>query len=651
MSVNGKNRPGTIINWYDQSATTNVIQDTILRPLYLQLFTSDKGPENLRTVHGEEFFKLYGSSPSFRKHGQPLLQAASIIKAGGEILCKRVVAEDATLANLIVVAKVSKESVQKVDASGKELYIDATTGKETTESNGGLNERAMINVAKVRYDAVSVSGVKTLAEVKKYGLSLLKDEAEEVTSYEYTTKVGDPLTDQNPVGQVKDTDDPDYGKSVYPLFVVVDNGRGVSSKRFNIVPDYTISKNLDFQLYKLNFIGDTQNENEYVWFNFRDDVIYVGKNRSLEMIGKDLTQIKASSFADSTAMFVKRLATITGVDEAELNSVDAIFGTNRKGEALDQIVVDEEGYKLDSNLGMMLQGGDNGAFGDSPLSAPTYADELVKVVDGTYDDSIFDVDRFMIDVCCDANYPTKVKTAIYDLAQFRQDFVYLRDFGTEVNSYEDAFQHYLAYGRSKFVGDYPMSWDVIDDWTKRQITVTMTYSIAPKLVNHLTSRRAAPLCGILYDFTFPDVIEGTASFLPKVTPHVDQKTLLSDLNINYASYINGVLTLETTYTSQTGINTQMRYINNILAVTKLIHNIRTECPKFRYSFITDTDLEKYQEDVNDVIKRSDVDFAEVYMEYTQDEIMAANKIFEADIFLKFKNFEQEEIFNIYTLSA
>ena len=30
--------------------------------------------------------------------------------------------------------------------------------------------------------------------------------------------------------------------------------------------------------------------------------------------------------------------------------------------------------------------------------------------------------------------------------------------------------------------------------------------------------------------------------------------------------------------------------------------------------------------------------------------MAANKIFEAAIYVKFKNFEQEEIFNIYTIS-
>lgn len=655
--ANGMNRPGTIVNWIDQSVTTNVIEDTVIRPLFLQLFTSDKGPELLHTVHGDEFFKLYGSNPSFRRHGQPLLQAAEIIKAGGEVLCKRVVAEDATLANFVIVAKVSNESVQKFDSTGKALYIDADTGKETTDAAGGLNERVMVNVAKVKYDAVSISGpdCKTLEYVKTQASALLKDNvaAEILTTYEGTTKVGDPLTDENPVGQVKDNEDVDFGKYVYPLFAVVDNGRGVSSKRFNIVPDYTISKSLKFQLYKLNFIGDTQDENEYQWFTFQDDVIYANENRSLSMIGKKFKQIKATAFDDSIELFVKRLAAITGLDEAYLNSVDPLFGKTRKGEAIPEIVIDtEEGFELNDKLGMMLQEGSNGSFGDAPISADAYADMMVDVLDGTFDDSIYDIDRFMIDICLDANYPSKVKDAISALANWREDFVFFRDYGTNISSYEAIYGVNVDDERvkSKFIKDYPQAWDVIDPWTKKQITVTAPYSMAPKMVAHLNDRRSAPACGILYDFTFPNVVEGTVTFLPKITPFVDQKTLLSDINVNYASYINGVLTMETCYTTHDVEGSQLRWSNNIFAVTNLIHNIRTECPKFRYSFITDTDLEKYQEDVENVIRRSNLDFASITMEYVQDEVMAANKIFEANIFVRFKNFEQEEIFNIYTLA-
>lgn len=645
------NRPGTIINWVDQVNSSNQIEEQLVRPLYLQLFSSDKGPEDLRTVYGNDFFKLYGNTPSFAKHGQPLIQAAEIIKAGGELLCKRVVAEDATLANLIVVAKVSSESVQKVDSTGKPLYIDADTGKETTTSNSGKNERAMINTAKIKYDAVAIQGAKTLSEIKKYGLNLIKDEVEsETTGYDNVTKVGDPLTDENPVGQVNDTEDEDADKYVYPLFVVADNGRGVSTKRFRVTPDYTISKNLKFMMYRLNYLGETDSENEYVWFNFQDDIIYLSKNRSLDMIGKDFTQIKTGSFNESVDLFVKRLSTITGIAEDEINSIDPIFGCNRKGEKLQQITIDDEGYNLQSSLGLTLQEGENGSFGDAPFHSATYANELVKNLDGTYDDSIFDRDRFMIDVCCDANYPDAVKAAIYELAVFREDFVYLRDYGTELSSFDAIRSRYDELPKSKFVADYCQAWDIMDAWTKKQDTVTATFSMATRMVTHLNNRRSAPPCGILYNFVFSDVTEGSESFRPKVTPSVDQKTMLSDLNINYACYINGNLTMETCYTTQDGNRTQLNYINNILAVTKVIHDIRTECPKIRYTFITDTDLTKYREEVNKVIQRSSSNFESIYMEYTQDEVMAANKIFEADIFVKFRNFEQEEIFNIYTLN-
>ena len=649
MSANGLNRPGTTINWIDQSETSNVIEETIVRPLFLQLFTSDKGPELLHTVHGNDFFKLYGSKPSFEKHGQPLIQAAEIIKAGGEVLCKRVVADDAALANLVIVAKVNSELVQKVNSAGKPLYIDATTGKETTDNNGGLNERAMMNTAKVKYEAISIKDAKSMNYVKTLASTKIKDEVEVeyLTSYEYTTKVGDPLTDENPVGQINDTEDPDFGKYVYPLFVVVDNGRGVSSKRFKITPDYTVSKGLDFQLYKLNFVGDTAQENEYVWFTLNDDIIYLGENRSLGMAGKDMIQIKASSIDDSIQMYLNRLSAITGMSLDELKASDVLFGCNRKGERIPQITIDAEGFELEKD--MTLQEGSNGSFGDMPIAAPSYGAEMLKVINGEYDDSIFNRDRFMIDVCCDANYPAEVKQGLYELAVYREDFLYLRDYGTNVTTYEFIKDSSYQLDKSKFVCDYFQAWDVIDSWTKKQITVTAPFSMATKLIPHLLNRRSAPACGILYDFTFPNVIEGTITFLPKITPHVDQKTLLNDIGVNYASYINGVLTMETAFTTEEK-RTQLKYMNNILAVTKVIHNIRTECPKLRYSFITDTDLEQYREDVNKVIQRSKNDFLSITMEYTQDEIMAANKIFEADIFVRFKNFVQEEIFNIYTLS-
>ena len=112
---------GSQFNWFDQSsiATAAAAEDVNPKVRYFCLITSDKGTEDLTTLVGDDWFKMYGSKPSFDKHGQPLLQATNIIKAGGVCVTKRLVADDATLANLTVVAKVATETREKLDADGK----------------------------------------------------------------------------------------------------------------------------------------------------------------------------------------------------------------------------------------------------------------------------------------------------------------------------------------------------------------------------------------------------------------------------------------------------------------------------------------------------------------------------------------------------
>ena len=89
--------------WDDKSdidALSTVTEDSIDRPVFMTGFSSDKGPEEYQKIMGKTFFDLYGNTPSFYKHGQTLLQAAAVINSGGRLFCKRIVAEDATLANI-----------------------------------------------------------------------------------------------------------------------------------------------------------------------------------------------------------------------------------------------------------------------------------------------------------------------------------------------------------------------------------------------------------------------------------------------------------------------------------------------------------------------------------------------------------------------
>ena len=163
-------KPSTTFKWVDLSGQTTTETPVLeVRPLFLAASSFDKGPENMRRVYGDNFYKLYGQDISYVRHGQPAIQIANIIDAGGEVLIKRIVAPDATLANLIISATVTQTRAPKVDTvSGQQIYIDADTGLETTSpvsGSGVPNEKAFINTATIKYGVSNVTDAKTLNDV------------------------------------------------------------------------------------------------------------------------------------------------------------------------------------------------------------------------------------------------------------------------------------------------------------------------------------------------------------------------------------------------------------------------------------------------------------------------------------------------------
>ena len=119
--------PSTTFYIEDRSKIEDLqINEQINAPLFMQFFTSDKGPEEMREYFGDEF-AIFGS-PNFARHGQPLLQAQRLINNGARVLAKRVVAPDATLANILVLATVKTANIQKKDKDGNYVFTDAVTG-------------------------------------------------------------------------------------------------------------------------------------------------------------------------------------------------------------------------------------------------------------------------------------------------------------------------------------------------------------------------------------------------------------------------------------------------------------------------------------------------------------------------------------------
>lgn len=619
----------TRFNWYDNSAIPQNVIDTTSTdpniPLCLVCVASDKGPEQLRTVYGDAFYKLYGDNIQFSRYGQPLLQAARIIDAGGRLMIKRVVADDATLANAVIVANLKVVSVQKVNGEGNPLYIDPVTGNETTVVS---ETKAMESNAVVWYESFSITDSTDMKSVVE-GAKLLAD--------------------------VAGTEDED-GNLVYkyPIFVVTDNGRGTSEKRFRIVPDYISSKNQDFMIYNFSVYYDDENSSESCYFTPDDDLIYADMSMSLDAaVKRDLLQVNAKVLPEYINEFVTTYSDAIGLTFDELLYQDFLFGKTRKNKNLEGVTInpiDIEGtVSLSDEYGINLEEGSNGAFGDTPIKTPEYETKVIEFFNGTFTPDIYNRDNYRIDCCFDANYSESIKREIEKLVDWREDLFYFRDLGILTNS-DDIVDAHNRATKSKFSASYATSYDVMDPYSKKQISVTCMYSLCEIIVKRfLLSARHLPFAGMANGFVIEDAIPNTINFYPVVTPFIDQKELFDEERINYADYVDGALTVQSLYTSQEPY-TQLSFINNVVAIQEVAKAVRAKAPISRFTLMDQESLNKYQAFVQDILDGYKDNFAELEFVYIQDDIMKANKIFKASISFRFNDFVQAEIFDLYALS-
>lgn len=610
----------TIVDQSQINVPVTPAEDTLDRPIFFTGFTSDKGPEDFRTVMGKTFFKLYGDSPSFAKHGQALLQAANAINSGARIFGKRVVAEDARLANIGLVAKVKKVVSQKVDSSGQPLYT-TPGGAETTDPDD--NEPIMVQKCDISYElrTVNIAG----NDMTDFAKTFLAANAH-----------------KNSIGQ----DDE------YPLFLIADNGRGISGKKFRITPNFTANRSAEYVKYLFETLENNE-VTESMQFTMNPSIIEDSRNLSLQSVMRDNSiQLRGRIFEDEINAMIENVCYIINDTDHNYAYQDILFGRDVRGNNLELIEVDTT-VDVSNIYGVSLVGGDNGLFGTAPIAANTYTTEMLKVYNGTFDDVIYDIDNVRIDVVPDANFASVIKRAIEDFVEFRQDCQYFRDLGLGLKSIAEIKLANTNSLASKFCMTYHNSWDILDPYSKKQITVTSMYNLVNRFTNHFLNGRTRPFAGLQYDVTFPDVIEGTVNFIPKITPAMNQKQTLDDMRVNYASYYNNVLTMETEYTSQTDY-TQLSYGNNMFAIQELVKAIRVQCPKIRYTFLDGDDLKRYKEDVEAVIAKFVNKFLTITMEYAEDDataLYASNKIFYAVIKVQFKNFVQSELFKIIALAS
>ena len=594
--------------WHEVLADTTQVESTETLPLFLCVFSSDKGTEKWTELAGDDWFSMYGTTADFFRHGQPLSQAHRIIKARGKIFGKRIVAPDSTLSNLIIANQLTNKTEDKLDAKGNKLYIDPTTGQETTDVT---DTPATISTAVIKHVTYTVENAKTFQEVITAAEAKLDDDS-----------------------------------GIYPLVVITDNGRGDSGKRVKISPDYTLSKNLDFCMYNIEDIENTSTI-ETKRFTINPDIIYSNQNMSIRE--NLMTQFQTTYLGDSLNKYVAKLSEYSGYSADYLLTQDILFGCTVKGATMSGMQLDADGVSIDTEYGMPLQYGTNGTFGEAPFGTEAWSTAACAALDDRFSDEIYDLDLHMIDYAMDANYPLPVKAKIRELADFREDFFYFRDMGLDINTYSDVIDITAKdeWVKSKFVGDYLTTYDVIDQYSKKQINVTMMYSLAPLMVAHTINGRSRPLAGEINNMIITEAIEGTINYAPRITPKVNQKQQLDDIRVNFANYSSNKLVIQSLYTSQEKLG-PLSYINNVLATQEVIKAIRTYCPKIRFQFQNGSDFTKYKEAVESTVLNKYIsNFKSIELVYVQDEIAANQKIFKAALKCYYNNFVQSEKFDVY----
>lgn len=128
--------PGTDINVIDKSQIFKKSDSVNNGPILLAASACDKGPEELTLLTDIDRFRevyLENKVVNFNKFGLPLYLVDEVLSSGSSVYFKRIVAEDATLSNIAIIAVINKVESPKVNAEGLPLYL-TPSGEETTEA-------------------------------------------------------------------------------------------------------------------------------------------------------------------------------------------------------------------------------------------------------------------------------------------------------------------------------------------------------------------------------------------------------------------------------------------------------------------------------------------------------------------------------------
>ena len=672
---------GTIFNWHDNSGFevgTDVV-DTTNRPLFMVVNSFDKGPEKLMEVDATTFNTLFGTM-SYERHGQASIQAQKIIDAGGRLLVKRVCANNSVLANSVLVATIKDAKLT--------WSIKSVPASESPKTFNDVKKYALANYYGDAEDGKSyplfvITDIGRGESIKAVRIIPDYDTARglEKMIYKYNIYEGTTLIESSNI-------------SFDPTYQFNGEYYGLDKNRMVQVTSEVIPEIFEEYLYDITKLVYPKGQDE-------DDTAYEARIQEMMNIVSGYDLINAQTYrgtdifvinADGTTSTTKAIS--VGEESTDFNTIygNRFEYSGSYGDYGNSPAKFMNNHDVNDFFGtgeyaefIKTEQAPEGTNEDDYKAYRTLVLDIARVyygynTDGKPLNEVWDTDAHKIFAVMDANYHKFIKDAIANFVEFRKDCLFLRDSGIGFYSVTDAGKVYKDYTlatdyikdfnsiyagiigvdvnicsitslRSNFIADYGTTFEVVDPGTKKNIEVTMLYDIAEKLTQlYIDQGPFAPLAGTYNGFQLDSAIEGTINFTPTITPTSNQKQAIDDLRLNYAIFEDeDTCVIQSNYTSQDK-NTQLSFINNVLAIQEVARVVRTVCPRNRFRLITGSDMSEYANAVSRVLQGYNTYFETLEFIYTEDPLRSIQKIFYASINFSFNNWAQTEIFDLYALA-
>lgn len=519
------------------------------------LFTSSKGRDGvlLSKTNRPAYIEEYGK-PDFKKWGQPGYMPYNFLSTGQTAAwCMRVMPDDATYSNSVVVAKVKVETIA-----------------------GSTPVKRLL----VRFEVKNISGISDLGELQ-------------------------------PLAELMQDTDPDVdGFETYPLFVVNSLGRGVygDSFRYKISTALQADKENEYKNYRIEVyeLENVLKRKEVFEATISPDSVVSNQSLFIDDVVNDTEtgsgKLNITTMVDSfNAIYELYKEQVNPDTTVTFELFDFLYGRDKDNIAITGISYDtehEDYVALDSVSGIPLAGGDDGAFKTTTNAA--VRDEAIitayqKGFDGVTDRAILSKRRAPAQFIFDAGYPEEVKTSLISLIVKRYDAFGFIDAGI-LNSLTDA----LAWGASmKGFSDRIFSkefqhFKTRDPFTGKIFPVTITYRYASQLPLHFANvGNHIPFVGEDYA-ALAGHIRNT--LLPVVdADDIENKEALYLLRLNYFQSVAENLFVRGTQSTSQNIWSDLSEENNMHVLLEIKRMIETMVGSLAYNFAEAAERIRFRE--------------------------------------------------------